>query len=67
MEASTSTRNSGIGVVAWLRAGGIVVRLPDRDNRLISYPETSRPALRSTQRPIQWVPGILLGGKAAGA
>jgi hypothetical protein len=28
----------------------------------------SRPALRSTQPPIQWVPGVLSpGGKAAGA
>jgi hypothetical protein len=53
----------------WLRAGRPRGRSssPSKVKKFL-FSTSSRPALRSTQPPIQWVPGALpQGGKAAGA
>ena len=45
-----------------LDAPGIEYRV----GRVGEFPQPSRPALRPTQPPVQWVPGHFPGGKAAG-
>jgi hypothetical protein len=36
--------------------------VPGRDKRIFPLTSVSKPALRSTQPPVQWVPGVLSPG-----
>jgi hypothetical protein len=49
----------------YARAGRSGVQIPVGGNRFCPYPKTSRPGLGLNQLPIQWVPGIFPGDKAA--
>jgi hypothetical protein len=55
------SRNSSVGIATsyWLDDRGVGVRVPVGS---IIFSTSSRPALGSTQPPIQWVPGALSPG-----
>jgi hypothetical protein len=56
-------RNSIVGIATRYGLDGPGIESPwGRD-----FPHPFRPAMEPTQPPIQWVPGLFPGGKAAGA
>jgi len=56
-------RYSSVGIAT--RYGLDGPGIESREGR--DFPDPSRPALRPTQLPIQWVPGLFPVGKEAGA
>jgi hypothetical protein len=56
-------RDSVVGIAT--RNGLDGPGIETRRERDFSHP--SRPALKPTQPPVQWVPGLFPGGKAVGA
>ena len=55
-------RESVVGIATRYRLDGPGIESPCGQD----FPHLSRLALGPTQPPIQWVPGLLPGGKAAG-
>jgi hypothetical protein len=56
---------SSVSIVSgWLRSGRR--SNPSRGERIFAVASVSRPALRPTQPPVQWVPGVLYAGLKRG-
>jgi hypothetical protein len=63
-----SESGSSVSISVWLRAGrpGDRGSIPGRGERTFPLASVSRPALGPTQRPVQWVPGVLSPGLKRG-
>jgi hypothetical protein len=55
---NTRSRYASVGIAMGYRLGGQVSIL-DRGKEFISFSIASRPAVRPTQPPIQWIPEAL--------
>jgi hypothetical protein len=65
---SRGTRQSAVGIATGYELDDRGVGLPSAGKgKNFLFSTSPRPALESTQTPIEWVPGLFPGGKVTGA